>query len=243
MRPRSLVASVRDWLRGRRPSATMPTGGIDLEFAGWQLTDVRPLQRPGRPRSKAGNLAWFARTRTDGRPIKILRCASSAQAELIDTTSRDPLLSGHLPSPVFRVAEYVAAEWIEGEGLEWSRLRHDEELREKVAFIQASVHSRAAPATTHGSFDYERFMLDRARGLSGILPLGATIDRLERDLGSGSSLQARLSHPDITAANLVIQQGSGRLVIIDNELLNWARLPMIDLLNTCFSEGQSRAFA
>ena len=47
----------------------------------------------------------------------------------------------------------------------------------------------------------------------------------------------RISHPDLTADNIIIQERTGELKLIDNELMTQSNYFLIDLFNTHYSFG------
>ncbi len=53
----------------------------------------------------------------------------------------------------------------------------------------------------------------------------------------------QVSHADVTPANLIIEKRTGRLKLVDNELLNQSWYYLIDLFNTYASLGNSRDLA
>lgn len=92
-------------------------------------------------------------------------------------------------------------------------------------------------------YDYREFLVRRARCFKSILPLDEAIDRIAGILESGAGpSESRMSHPDITAAKLVREEGSGRMLSIDNELITQSLYYSIDLFKTArsFEGDQAR---
>ena len=83
----------------------------ELELECGKLQDVRLLAT-----SKVGTTSW--RGRIGRQSVRIYRCASDAQAELLAWASAHSRLGIHFPQCVERRGALLVVEWVEGRALE-----------------------------------------------------------------------------------------------------------------------------
>lgn len=181
--------------------------------------------------SKMGHLSWAGCLAN--RPVKIYQTVSPAHADYIERVSKDSVLGRYFPRVICRWEEYLVVEWIEGIAPRLSKGVKGENLIEEIAEMQAALHSHTLPAEPE-SFDYATYLQNRLRHYLGPFAQSETICQLLNTVQHyvANPVSVRVSHPDITPTNLVIENATGRLKVIDNEMLTQSWYYLIDLFNT-----------
>jgi thiamine kinase-like enzyme len=200
-----------------------------MEIAGKQLSNIRLL-----PFGKTGNPSWFGEM--DRQPIKIYQAAGPAHAQFIQRLSSHPALERYFPKVLHVQGSHVVAEWIQGTPLNARLIQKDNRLILKTAQMQTLLHMTTLQEVPPG-FDYSSFLQDRLKKYLGPFSPVQTILNMTALCRNHASLgqTARISHPDITPRNLVIESETGELKLIDNELLGYNDYYLIDLFNTYHS--------
>lgn len=223
----SLLGQLRRW-RARRLHATA-NDSLQIEIGEHELSRPRLLGQ-----SRCGRLSWTARL--DDQPVKILECHDTEHARFLEQLSTHPRLGRHFPEPVLRAGPFLLVRWIDGEVVRWGR---DRRLVPAVAGLQAQLHlERSVPELPAGSFSYLEFLEERWRRYQSVFPLAEGFEGIRSVLdGQRPQLATALCHPDLTAANLVVERSTGRIKVIDNELLGLGVYHPVDLLATFRSFG------
>lgn len=200
----------------------------DLRLDRGEIKDVRLLGT-----SKVGTTSWSGRL--GSQPVKIFRCASNSQAELLEWLADHPTLGAHFPACFERQEDLVVVEWVEGEVLEKREYRKQGRVIEATAELLARLHTTSLPpglvvGDLYGSYLIRRGR-EQANKLSSPEILYGLTESLEAELlETGSGRRPVLTHPDLAPQNLVLKP-EGALCAIDNELAGESRSPGIDLLN------------
>lgn len=225
-----LLARLRRWRSRRLHRAA--NDRLAAEIGDHRLSQPRLLGS-----SRVGRLRWTARL--DGRPVKVLECHDPAQALFIEEVSASPQLREHFPEPLLREGPFLVVRWIDGAEIDW---RRDRRLVPAVGEIQARLHAQHELAgRPPGEFSYLRFLEARWRRYQSVFPLRQTLEHLLWILDEQAPrLAPALCHPDLSAANLVVERSTGRIKIIDNELLGSGSYYCVDLLATYRSFGSRR---
>lgn len=211
---------------------------LTFEVEGRVFSEPRLLRKKSSgARSKAGRITWCALL--DGQPVKIYECDSEAQAALIMTVAEHPVLGAHFPPCLMRIGAYLVVEWVKGTRVTRRRVRRERDLLLQIAELQAAIHRHAvACAAESGVFAYVRFLWNRLYTYKGILPLESAVQKIQATLDQDMpETDMRVSHPDVTPSNLVVEAKTGIIKIIDNELLTQNRYCLVDLFNTHHSFG------
>ena len=213
---------------------------FSFEIDGYKFSKVRPLLKSGGSfLNKAGCLSWLALL--DGKRVKIYECHSDSHAEFIKNVTNLPLLKLYFPNCLMRIGSFLVADWIKGKPVTRPDLRNNKKLLCRIAKIQALFHT--FPIETfklHSDFDYLVYLKNRLNKYIGILPISEEIKILFSDIDcTACFIDKHLSHPDITAVNLIIEDKTDILKIIDNELLIQDNYFLIDLFNTHYSLGNN----
>lgn len=191
----------------------------------------------GNALSKAGRLAWFALM--DEQPVKIYECDSQSQAALIEKVSKHPVLQLYFPTCLLRVGAYLVVQWIEGKPVTWQQAMRDRSILNQVARLQALIHSYSLSLQKPtDSFNYMKYLKNRLFNFRGILPIDDSVKMIFKTLEDNTPMtEEHISHPDLTAVNLIMEEDTGSLKLIDNELLTQNNYFLIDLFNTHYSFG------
>ena len=187
--------------------------------------------------SKVGRLSWFALL--EGQPVKIYECHNESHAMFIEEVSKHFELHFFFPRCLIRDGSYLVVQWIEGEQVTWRQIYRDDNLFDQVAKIQTLLHEHKIEfQKDHNGFSYIDYLKNRLNKFKGILPLNEDIrmifENIDEDLPHEREC---ISHPDLTANNMIIESDTGQLKIIDNELLTQNSYFLIDLYNTYLSFG------
>ena len=209
---------------GRKNLSSQPD--MPLFIGEKRLSEVR-LWRD----SKIGNRSW--KGCMDNRPVKIYQTFSPVHAEYVEQVSQDSVLCQYFPQVMRRWNEYLVVEWIAGKSLNAEKVVKNRALLQEMVGLQAAIHSRTFPGTS-GSFSYLSYLHDRLLRYIGPFVqsdgICQIIDLIQNH--APGQLDACVSHPDVTPNNLVIEETSGRLKLVDNEALTQSWYYLIDLFNT-----------
>jgi hypothetical protein len=212
------------------------TFSFDLD--GKIFSQPRLLSRKsGQTLSKAGRLAWFALM--DDQAVKICECYNESHAIFVEKVSSHPVLQDYFPVCLLRVGPYVVVEWIEGKVVTWQHAIQDRNLLNRVAMLQTSFHTHSIKMIEiTGCFNYINYLKNRLFNFRGILPIDNSVKMIFETLEENIPMtEEHISHPDLTAVNLILEEGTGNIKLIDNELLTQNNYFLIDLFNTHYSFG------
>lgn len=235
----ALVPMLENIRRRLFQSKSRKRRGFSFELNGHVFSEPSLLQRKtGKVLSKIGRVSWSAIM--DGNPVKIYECCDEAQALFIESVSNHSSLRSYFPKCLMRIEKYLVAEWVQGEQVTWRRIGQAPELLAQIAKMQALMHMTVLEGNDNNGFNYVAFLKNRLERYAGIVPLSRTVERIY-DLvdGSGPPEIKRVSHPDVTANNLIIEESTGILYLVDNESMTQNKYYLIDLFNTYFSMGSS----
>jgi len=202
-----------------------------FSLGGEKISNLQLLQRKNSDTlGKVGMLSWVA-TMGDSR-VKIYECRSVGHAEFIENLSRDERINKFLPTCHFRREEFLMVDWVDGESVCWGDLIGDPKLMDQMTEVHNAFHSISAeywPEEKCYFFDYLENRFNRFRS---VLPLdefvNLTLNILKADLPKGN---IRLSHPDVTPVNVIIDT-TGAFKAIDNDLITQNSYYLVDLFTT-----------
>lgn len=206
-----------------------------------QISNLRLLQRKNSDTlGKVGMLSWVGEM--GGSRVKIYECRSEGQAKFIEALSNDERVARYLPRCYARERAFLMVEWIEGSSVSWNSLTKDSKLMGQMSAIHANFHQLNIdywPDEKCYFFDYLESRFERFRNF---LPLDDFVDKvfsvLKDDLPRP---EARLSHPDITPVNVIVDDSTGTLKAIDNDLFTHTHYFLIDLFIVHRSIGSENA--
>lgn len=209
-----------------------PRGGRFLDISvGVTVENVEPLgnwMTPGV--TKVGRLSFSGWV--NGQKVKIYSAHSAEQIKLRVFLAQMPFTHFSLPALVAHNEHLLVEEWVEGESL-----KPGPEGKNLVCSIVEELHSTTHKLEqswlTSSPFcyfqDYLVTRLGRWRGVAQIddflLDWQSQMDSLK------NVLEPRLCHPDLTLPNMIQCSGTGRVMVIDNELLGVGRGWVLDWHN------------
>jgi hypothetical protein len=228
--PTHHLKSAAKKLLGLSSTATQHSHAVNnFDVNGMQISNLRLLQRKNSDTlGKVGMLSWVGEMGDS--QVKIYECRSESQARFIEALSNDERVARYLPRCYARERAFLMVEWVDGSSVSWSSLTNDSKLMDQMAAIHASFHQLNIdywPDEKCYFFDYLESRFERFRN---VLPLDHFVDKvfsvLKDDL---PKTEARLSHPDITPVNVVVDDSTGTLKAIDNDLFTHTHYFLIDL--------------
>lgn len=190
------------------------------------VSDLKPLGGFHKPATtKAGRLSMTGRL-SNGQKAKVYSLFSPDQGALRLALQRlQPIEGLHWPAILAHSNTLVAEEWIDGLSLNKLPRAHLQQHADTVkAFLQAcqTSHKLQALADQHqGAFCYiNHYLLTRLQPWAHWQPVAHLLQHWQQASNAvAGTLPRQISHPDLSLANLVVQRHTGKLFVIDNELL------------------------
>ena len=223
----------KDWVLTRW--LNVPVGGA-IEVGDVRITGLRPLgggQKKGI--TKAGRLSMSGDL--NGVKVKVYSVHSGAQAALRRELDRISMCGCRFPRVMASNDWLVAEEWIEGEpvnalGRE-GRMAVAESVDEFLEFSSRDVHVRAIAEKWNGAFCYlDDYLVGRLGPWVHWEPVVEFLDAWrESRRRVMDEVESRLSHPDLSVHNLLVQRGSSSVFVVDNELLGVGQGWVVDRMN------------
>lgn len=229
---RRVKQKIAKYLQGR------PTPDENLfEVDGQQVKNLRLLQRKNSDTlGKVGMLSWVALM--GDKKVKVYECRSVKHAQFIEKLSQDARVSRFLPKCYLRKNEFVVVEWVEGRVVTWKDISDDTNLMRQMSNIHNSFHALSTeywPAEKCYLLDYFESRFNRFRN---VLPVDEFVDRVFTILREKTpKIPERLSHPDITPVNVIVDSASKEMKVIDNDLFTQTSYYLIDFFTTYRSIG------
>ena len=211
---------------------------LSFELDGRVFSQPRLLgETAAKALSKADRLGWVVLM--EGQPVKIYECYDESQAAFIEKVSNHTALKDFFPSCLMRKGVYLIVEWVQGKLITWKQVQRDEKILYQFAQIQSLIHVQSLKTTISSGFSYMDYLKRRLQRFKGIFPMNEAIKKIFSILDNNTFIaQKRISHPDLTANNMILENDTGNLKVVDNELLTENSYYLIDLFNTCYSFGQ-----
>lgn len=208
----------------RRVNRTAFPGSITV--CGLVIDSLRPL---GGYRqlgvTKAGRLSFAGLC--DGRKVKVYSAFSTAQVALRLAVQKHSFPGCAFPQIIATDGLLIVEAWVEGEAVaslpEAQRLEAADAVSSFLISVQTDPALLALAREYAGSFCYlNDYLLKRLGVWCYWDEVGTFIQQWSGEyqaLQSAEVIPHFLSHPDLSAANLIRERETGRWVIIDNELL------------------------
>ena len=212
------------------------------------ITDLVPLggyRQPGI--TKAGRVSFSGLF--EGKRVKVYSAYSAGHAKLRVSLESTDLGQRFFPRLIVSDKTHVVEEWIDGlplKKLDGSLFeRAAVEIKRFLSECQNSKELIQMAADHEGAFcyfqDYLIKRLEPWRVLDFvqefILSWQDAYERVKDSIG------VRLSHPDLSEANILLGKKSGRFVVIDNELLGVGRGWVLDRRNSFLKDFSGNAEA
>jgi len=174
-------------------------------------------------------------------PVKIYECYDESQALFIKEVSTNSPLTPYFPRCFMVIDKFLVAEWVRGEQVTWKWASKDERLLHEIAKMQALIHTSAIETPQITRCYYADFLRRRLAKFKGVFPIDEAMQKIYATFEEGTiPSEDRISHPDVTAVNLILENGTGMLKIVDNELMTQNTYYLFDLFNTHFSFGKQK---
>ncbi len=225
---------------GKRMIPSMCPGTITV--AGKVITDLAPL---GGYRqlgiTKAGRVSFSGLF--EGKRVKVYSAYSADHAKLRVSLESTDLGQQFFPRVIVSNKTHVVEEWIDGlplKKLDCSLFeRAAEEIRRFLSECQNSKELIQVAAHHGGAFCYFQDYLIRRLEPWRVLDFVHEFilswqDAYER---VKDNIEVRLSHPDLSAKNILLENKTRRVVVIDNELLGVGHGWVLDRKNSIFNDS------
>lgn len=222
---------------GRRRALSAFPGTIRV--ADCQVTDLKPLggyRQPGV--TKAGRLSFAGMC--EGRKVKVYSAFSTAQVALRLAVQKHSFPGCVFPQIIATDGLLVVEAWVEGEAVaslpDAQQLEAADAVSSFLISVQTDLASLALAREHAGSFCYlNDYLLKRLGVWRYWDEVGTFIQQWQDEyqgLLSTEAIPHFLSHPDLSAANLIRERETGQWVIIDNELLGTGPGWILDAQNS-----------
>ena len=213
---------------------------MSFELNGHRFSQPRLfLKKGGSVGNKLGLSSWLVLM--DEVPVKIYECHDESQALFIKEVSTSTPLTPYLPSCLMVIGKYLVVEWVRGKQVTWKWASKDEGLLSEIAKLQALIHRVEMKTPQITKCYYADFLKRRVAKYKGVFPIDEAIEEIYKTIDQGSLLDHdRISHPDVTGVNLILENKTGVPKIIDNELMTQNSYYLFDLFNTHGSFGKQR---
>ncbi|WP_395502167.1 hypothetical protein [Ectopseudomonas mendocina] len=208
-----------------------------IRVAGFEVTGLKPLGgffQPGV--TKAGRLSFTGYC--DGQKVKVYSVHSPAQSLLRQDLQQLNFSSCAFPELVAIDENLVVEAWVEGKAVSLLKgaAYHDAQLNiERFLIENLERNDLQSIAIRHSkAFCYlQDYLLSRLGVWRHWSLIANFVERWQACYSEISTLlPCRLSHPDLSAANLVREHSTGRILIIDNELIGVGRGWILDGRNS-----------
>ena len=211
----------------------------EIVISGQVISDLKALGGYHKPATtKAGRLSLSGRL-SDGQRVKVYSAFGPKQLSLrLAVQQVQPLAGLHFPRVLAVDDHFIAEEWIEGASLKKLPLTVVQTASNTVSgFLQACALD---PSLQHlaqqhpNAFCYlDDYLMVRLQPWAQWHPVHQLLHQWQPALRAvEGKLPVRLTHPDLSLANLVVQHDTGKLFVIDNELLGVGRGWMLDGKNS-----------
>jgi len=220
---------------GRFPSRT-DFGSISI--GNRLIVDLEPLGRRKNPgKTKVGRLSF--KGRYGKQTVKVYSTFSRQQTALRIALQNQKFGECTFPDIVAASDTLIAEAWIDGTTV--AALERDERAKADVAVGALLAEMQGRPdliemaSSFADAFDYfNDYLIPRLEPWTALDDIGRFAASW-RDLYAqmARDLPRRLSHPDLSADNVIREHNTGRFFVIDNELLGVGHGWIIDQRNSC----------
>lgn len=202
------------------------------------ISNLQPLGGYFQPGiTKAGRLSF--RGKIEGRDVKVYSSFGEGQSQLRRLLQSIDNEFFCFPELIYSDSQLIVEEWVSGESFVNFSAIKQKEIAERLSGFISSLHGYPARSDSfelsgNGSFCYlEDYLLGRVKLWEHWAPVRSFIRRWEEKYAShNDSVPSAASHPDLTIRNLIVGKKSGRIHVIDNELINFGRGWVLDGRNS-----------
>ena len=212
-----------------------------ISVAGKIVTDLTPqgaYRQPGI--TKVGRLSFSGVC--EERKVKLYSVHSPKQAKLRIAIENTELGVHYFPKVIAHDRKYIVEEWISGLTFNQLKRAHREMAQDEIKhfFLQCAESQELLQlaAKYRDSFCYFRdYLLKRLQPWHALDYVREFLDFWHDSFHAVKAhIPLRLSHPDISLANILMEKKTNRLVVIDNELLGVGRGWILDTKNSLLNE-------
>jgi len=211
-----------------------------MVIADTEFTCLRPLGQETRPGlTKAGRLSFCAML--EGRKVKIYETHSQRQTNLRQKIQNTVFGKSFLPGIIASEGTYVVEEWIHGTSALTSKAGIKKTVETMIQVLLQDPKLINLAQEQAMSFCYlQNYLYPRVAKWSILSPVKDFTKEWQKRFDElRPHLPIRISHPDLSPANIICQEASDRKVIIDNELLGSGFGWILDWHNSLLKEQKS----
>lgn len=216
----------------------LPTDFGTISIGSHRISHLTPLGRARHPGiTKAGRLSFSGRC--NGRKVKVFSLFSPQQAALRIALQRTTFAGCAFPEIVAADDALIAEAWVPGPPVSELASAERQNAHAAVAGFLDDLHTRSDLADVacafSTAFDYlGHYLVPRLDPWTALDDIKNFMSNWHAAHTQATrSLPCRLSHPDLSANNIIREEKTGRLVIIDNELLGAGHGWILDQWNSC----------
>jgi len=211
------------------------------------IADLVPLggyRQPGI--TKAGRVSFSGLS--EGKRVKVYSAYSAGQAELRLSLESTDLGQQFFPRIIASDKTHVVEEWIDG--LPLNKLdnssfeRVADEIKRFLSECQNSKELIQLAAYHGGAFCYFQDYLIKRLEPWRVLDFVREFILSWQDAYEKvkDNIEVRLSHPDLSEANILMEKQTGRIIVVDNELLGVGHGWVLDRRNSFLNLDRRNSF-
>lgn len=182
-----------------------------------QIKPLGQIKTPGI--TKAGRLSFQGYA--GDTKVKVYACHSIIHRRFREAIQQTHFGQKYLPDILAAEDVFVVEPWIEGKHPEPGHLTHQKACLEMLKTMQHDQEMIGFASKNTNSFcyffDYLKPRLEKWKAFANVKRFLSEWEDAYNSVKS--ELPVRLSHPDLQSANIIQEKSSGKLLIIDNELL------------------------
>jgi len=217
-----------------------PTDFGTISIGNHRISHLAPLGRARHPGiTKAGRLSFSGQC--DGSKVKVFSVFSPQQAALRVALQRKTFAGCAFPDIVAADDALIAEAWVPGTTVSELAPTERQNAYVAVAAFLEDLRTRCDLADTARTFptafDYiGHYLVPRLEPWTALDDIrDALSDWREVYARIADAVPSHVSHPDLSANNIIREDETGRFVIIDNELLGVGHGWILDQRNSCLS--------
>jgi len=233
---KQIVESLRGCIRNTnafgRQVNSRPSLTNRITIGGTKISVIAPLGHQNSGRTKAGRISFKGTHK--GRLVKVYSCSTVSQRLFRKRIEAHRFKGISLPELMAVDGIYVVEKWIDGSP---ATQNPKEALASPVAEFLSDLHEsselRDLSVNHRDGFCYVEFLFDRVKKWEVFDDVREFLNICHKVYVSHRDrIPIAATHPDVTTRNLIRERGSGKLFIIDNELLSVGRGWVLDHQNS-----------
>jgi hypothetical protein len=219
---------------------------LTITIGGRKFKLRKALGNPRHPGiSKVGRISFQALA-DDGSKVKIYSAKNKSQILLRNFIQGQIFKTLYFPDIISSDDYLVAERWIEG-----NQLANTTSSQKKAAYVKIfnftdQLHQVELRDSTilQDQFCYiDDYLLPRIKNFESFDFVRNFTKLWNLEFKNYSiKIKLRISHPDLSQNNLILEKNTGKIFVIDNELLGYGKGYVLDKLNTKIIENQKNKF-